>query len=81
MSAHSRLPQVGAMDPELRNSPFVDELDEDMEVVRQQVPGEPVCYFNGQAFANDELVLSGSRVLRCRYGVWIDIGSADPANP
>lgn len=81
MNAHSKLPQVGAMDPELQNSPFADELDEDTETVRQQMPGEPVCYFNGRAYANDELVCSGSRVLHCRYGVWVDAGSADSDNP
>ena len=81
MNAHSKLPQLGAMDPELQNSPFADELDEDIETVRQQLPGEPVCYFNGRAFANDEFVCSGSRVLHCRYGVWVDAGSADRDNP
>lgn len=82
MNAHSRLPQVGAMDPDLPNSPLAEELDEDVETIRQQLPDEhPVCYFNGQAFANDEFVRSGSRVLHCRNGVWIDAGSADPSNP
>lgn len=36
---------VGAADPELNTSPIVEESD-DAEVLRQQVPGEPVCYFN-----------------------------------
>ena len=73
--------QVGAMDPELRNSPVAEEFDEDSETVRQQMPGEAVCYFNGHAFRNDQYVKSGTQVLRCRYGVWIEAGSSDPDNP
>ena len=78
---HSSLPQVGAPDPELRNSPIADEEDEDTDVVRQQVPGAAVCYFNGAEFAHGTYVASGSQALRCSYGVWIDSGSADPSNP
>jgi len=78
---HSSLPQVGAQDPELPNSPIADEEDEDTDVVRQQLPGAAVCYFNGAEFANGTFVASGSQVLRCSYGVWIDSGSADPDNP
>lgn len=77
----STLPQVGAMDPELENSPIAQELEEDSDTIRQQVPGEPVCYFNGSAFAHDEYVNSGTQVLKCRYGVWVEVGSADPGNP
>lgn len=85
MSAHSHLPptlpQVGAMDPTLRNSPIAEELEEESDTVRQQVPGDPVCYFNGRGFGHDQFVTSGSQVLKCRYGVWIEMGSADPGNP
>jgi hypothetical protein len=76
-----RLPEVGALDPELRNSPIAEELDEDADTLMQQVPGEPVCYFNGRSFAHGRYVTSGSQVLRCRYGVWVDAGSADRDNP
>lgn len=69
------------MDPELRNSPVAQEFDEDSDTVLQQVPEAAVCYFNGQPFSHDEFVISGSQVLRCRHGVWIEAGSADPDNP
>jgi hypothetical protein len=78
---HSSLPQVGAPDPELPNSPIADEEDEDTDVVRQQVPGAAVCLFNGAEFPHGTYVVSGSQVLRCSYGVWIDSGSADSRNP
>jgi hypothetical protein len=46
MDHHLRVPQVGAPDPERNNSPVPDETDEEYEVLRREVPGEPVCYFN-----------------------------------
>lgn len=82
MVTRPRLPDVGAMDPELRNSPIVDELDdEEAETVRLQVPGDSVCYFNGQPFAHGEAVISGTQILRCHHGIWVDGGPADPTNP
>lgn len=81
LQQHPSLPQVGAQDPELRNSPIADEEDEDTDVVRQQVPGEPVCYYNGAEYGHGSFVASGSQVFKCSYGVWIDAGSADPRNP
>jgi hypothetical protein len=81
MKTHPSIPQVGAQDPELRNSPVADEEDEDTDVVRQQVPGEPVCFFNSREYRHGEFVMSGSQVLKCSYGVWIDEGSSDPRNP
>lgn len=81
MASRPTLPHVGAMDPELRNSPVAQELDEDSDVVRQQVPGERLCYFNGKSYAHGVYVTSGAQVLRCVYGVWIESGPADPDNP
>jgi hypothetical protein len=81
LHGHRSLPQVGAQDPELRNSPIAEEEDEETDVVLQQLPGAAVCYFNGAEYANGTYVASGSQVLRCSYGVWIDSGSADARNP
>ncbi|WP_455209140.1 hypothetical protein [Kaarinaea lacus] len=75
------LPQVGAPDPEAKTSPIAEEFDEEYEVVKQEVPGEPVCYFNGTAYKNNQNVCSGSARLRCNYGVWMRTGSCDPDNP
>lgn len=72
------VPQVGAMDPELPNSPIALEFDEESDTVRQQVPGEPVCYFNGQPFEHNQYVSTGTQILQCRYGVWVEV--ADPRN-
>ncbi len=81
MTQPPSVPQVGAQDPQLRNSPIAEEEDEDTDVVRQQLPGEPVCYFNGKAFPHGAYVASGPQLLKCSYGVWLDAGSSDPDNP
>ncbi len=41
MSEQHDLPQVGAPDPELKNSPIAEEMDEDSPFLRLEVPGEP----------------------------------------
>lgn len=81
MSEKIHLPQVGAQDPELKTSPIAEESDEEYDVIKQEVPGEPVCYFNNTPYKNSQRVCSGSTRLRCNYGVWIREGSCDADNP
>ena len=81
MRTDARINQVGAQDPELRNSPIAMEEDEDTDVVRQQVPGEPVCWFNGRDYGDGAWVRSGSLLLKCSHGVWVDGGTGDPEHP
>jgi hypothetical protein len=71
--------QVGALDPELRNSPIIDEsaFDEragsaDLELERA------VCYFNGEAFLPGTYVMSGSELLQGGLGVWVSKGEKRP---
>jgi len=80
MKHHPSIPHVGAQDPELRNSPIAEEEDEDTDVIRQQVPGEPVCYFNGTAYQHGTYLVSGSQLLQCSYGVWVESAAEDPRN-
>lgn len=72
---------VGAPDPELNTSPIAEENDDESEVLRQEVPGEPVCYFNDQSFPNGSYVKSGASLLKCVYGIWVQAGPSDPDNP
>lgn len=75
MSERGKAPDVGAPDPELRNSPIFDEssneeLDLDMELE------EGVCFFNNETFDIGAYVCSGDELLRCEErGVWIREGS------
>ena len=72
--------QVGAQDLEMKNSPVSEEMDEESEVLKQEVPGEPVCYFNDESYSNGNYVCSGNALLRCDYGIWVRSGSCDPEN-
>lgn len=81
MSARINSPQVGAPDPELRTSPIMTEMDWESETLKQEQPGEPICHFNGVSYSNGAYVRSGSTLLRCNYGIWVEAGSSDPTNP
>ncbi len=72
---------VGAPDPELNTSPIAEEGGDETEILRLEVPGEPVCYFNNQSFPTGTHIKSGTSLLKCDYGIWIPAGPADPDNP
>ena len=65
--------QVGAPDPELKNSPIVDEWELDEQAgARDLELEEGACYFNGRPYGIGEFVQSGSEVLKCvGRGVWV----------
>lgn len=70
-------PHVGAQDPELRNSPIAMEMDEETDVLKQEMPGEPVCYFNDTRYAHGEMVNSAGTLLRCDRGLWVQSGELE----
>jgi len=74
------MPQVGAPDPELKNSPIVDHSEYDDRDGLTDVETESAgCYFNGVAFAIGDTVLSGSDVMECApRGVWVRKGVRRP---
>ena len=72
---------VGAQDPAERNSPVAWEDSDETQTLRQANPGEPVCYFNNIAYDHGTLVKSGTSLLRCDYGIWVEAGPADTENP
>ncbi len=66
-------PQVGAPDPERRNSPIQTDPEQSFELLREQVGDEAAgCYFNDQLYAEGSYVLSGSTYLRCERGIWVE---------
>lgn len=71
-----RLIQVGAPDPERRNSPIIDD-EEDLTLDLELEAG--VCYFNDRAYAIGSYVMSGDEVLHCEErGVWVKKGEQQP---
>jgi hypothetical protein len=68
--------QVGAPDPELRNSPIFDEY-EDVSLDLELETG--ACYFNNTLYPVGQYLLSGSELLHCELrGVWVRKGDMRP---
>jgi hypothetical protein len=64
------IPQVGAPDPERRNSPILDDEDEELPTELEVETG--VCYFNSLSYPLGSYVRSGSELLHCEErGVWV----------
>lgn len=78
--AKEKLPQLGAPDPERKNSPIIDESEYDEhEASPDQEIEEGVCYFNDEVFDIGASVQSGSEVLQCsERGVWVRKGEKRP---
>ncbi len=70
------MPEVGAPDPELKNSPIIDEAEYDERAAARDLELEGgACYFNGEPFAIGAYVRSGGEVLQCtERGVWVRKG-------
>lgn len=67
---------VGAPDPELKNSPILDNDEEESLDAELEVG---VCYFNGVSYPIGQYVRSGDEVLRCAgRGVWVRQGEVEP---
>lgn len=75
-------PQVGAADPEHRNSPIQTDPEQSFELVRDQIGDEGEgCYFNDVLYAEGSHVLSGNTYLRCERGIWVEAASQAPVSP
>jgi hypothetical protein len=71
MSEHRPL-QVGAVDPELKTSPILDEDEENLLELGHE---SGACLFNGVSYAIGEYVLSGNELLHCEErGLWVRKG-------
>ena len=77
---NGKVVDVGAQDPELKNSP-IWESDEESEALREEGPGEPVCFFNNEPYDHNTVIKSGTVLLRCDHGIWVPAGPSDPDNP
>ena len=65
---------VGAQDPELQNSPIMSEGDDDFDIIAQDEEILAGCYFNNVSYELDDYVCSGSDLLRCKNGLWVNEG-------
>lgn len=70
--------QVGAADPERRNSPIHTDPEQSFELVREQVGDEAAgCYFNDVRYPEGAHVMSGTARLRCERGIWVEVGERE----
>jgi len=77
MKSHVAIPNVGAIDPRLKTSPVAEEMADEAYTLAQQVTGASTCLFNGEEFQNGAFVRSGSAVLKCSNGLWVEVGEPD----
>ena len=76
-----RTQQLGAPDPERKNSPVAWEADDDTETLRESIPDEAVCFFNDLTYDHGTVVESGSVLLRCDHGLWLPAGPTEESKP
>lgn len=74
MTQSQKAVQVGAPDPEARNSPIFDLADDQFMSPDLELE-EGCCYFNNVMYAIGDYVCSGDELLRCEgRGVWVREG-------
>ena len=81
MARQPQTPDVGSPDPEQRNSPIMQPMDEERPEILDDALAGGACYFNGKAYPAGSHVRSGPALLRCVDGVWEEVGPSDPDNP
>jgi hypothetical protein len=73
MTTRHQAPQLGAPDPERRNSPIFDRWDNDELSFDSELESSG-CYFNDRQFAIGEYVRSGDELLHCtERGIWLKV--------
>lgn len=78
MSERIHAPHVGAPDPELNNSPIVEDTDEEFESMMQTLGEMAMCHFNNKVYPHETYVCSGDELLFCQHGIWLRAGTCDP---
>ncbi|MGI9288159.1 MAG: DUF1496 domain-containing protein [Pseudomonadales bacterium] len=77
MSSSKHPIDVGAPLPELQNSPVISDIDDEREMIDPEIPEERMCYFNGKSYAHGTYVKSGTLVLLCDRGAWVEAEDPD----
>jgi len=73
MTTSRHAPQLGAPDPELRNSPILDRWDAGEPDLDSELEAG-ACYFNDRRYAFGEYVRSGDELLHCsERGIWLKV--------
>lgn len=74
---NKHLVDLGAPDPEQKNSPIILDIEDEREVMDTEIPEERVCYFNGEQYPHGSFIKSGTLVLECDRGAWVEAEAPD----
>ena len=72
MSIKKHHVDLGAPDPELRNSPIIPNIGDEREIIDTEIPEERICYFNGGSYTHGDYIKSGTAILLCDRGAWVE---------
>lgn len=72
MNTSKHLVDLGAPDPDLKNSPVILDIDDEREIIETEIPEERVCYFNGESYSHGSYIKSSTIVLQCDRGAWVE---------
>lgn len=72
MSIKKHPVDLGAPDPELRNSPIILDIDDEREIIDTEIPEERICYFNGESYPHGDYIKSATVILQCDRGAWVE---------
>jgi hypothetical protein len=68
---------LGSPNPELKNSPIINNINDEQEMIEPEIPEERICYFNGESYAHGTYIKSGTIILQCDRGAWIEADMPD----
>ena len=81
MIAQNQVQEVGDPDHEQPISPIDEEADEDKDAAGQVLREDAECYINSRRYPEGQFVRSGTELLQCMRGTWVQQDPGDPANP
>ena len=77
MSESIHVKTVGELDPALRTSPVLADLDEVTVGMAQILPeASLVCYYNGVSYGQGQRLRHGDEILCCDNGAWVQMDQA-----
>ena len=68
---------VGAPQPDLQTSPILSDFDDEREMIEAQIPEERLCHFNGVIYPHGTHIKSGTLILECDRGAWVESESIE----
>lgn len=68
---------VGAPLPDLQTSAIISDIDDEREMIDAEIPEERLCYFNGVVYPHGTYIKSGTLIMQCDRGAWVETEAKD----